>query len=66
MSRKKLSYSQVKDFWNIRECRPFLFQLLRKFRLKGEEDKSQQKIINKQLSADVMKEVITKIFLDAK
>ena len=37
---------------------------MRKYRLKGEEDKSQQKIVNKQLPVDTIKEVIDKIFLN--
>jgi hypothetical protein len=66
VSKKRLNFVQVKEFWSIRECRVYLLKLLRKFRLKGDEDKSQQKIINKQLPLETMKEVITKIFLDAR
>lgn len=66
VSKKKLSFVQVKEFWGIRECRVYLLKLLRRFRLKNEEDKSHQKIINKQLPLDTTKEVILKIFLDPK
>lgn len=66
ISKKKLSFVQVKEFWGIRECRVYLLKLLRRFRLKNEEDKSHQKIVNKQLPLDTTKEVISKIFLDPK
>jgi len=55
VSKKKLSFSQAVAFWKIKECRKYYLKMLRKYRLKKEEDKSQQKIIYKQLAPDMIR-----------
>jgi hypothetical protein len=66
VSRKKMTYFQAREFWRIKECHQYFLKLLRKYRLRGDEDKSRQKIVNKQLPPEIIKELIDKIFLDPK
>ena len=65
MSKKKLTFAQALAFWRIKECRKYFLKMLRRSRIKKEEDKSQQKVLNKQLSFDLMRELTEKIFLKA-
>jgi hypothetical protein len=57
-SRKKLTFAQVNAFWKIKECRKYFLKFLRKYRIKKEEDKSHQKIINKQLTPEIIREIV--------
>ena len=66
ISRKKLTFKQVYEFWKIKDARQYFLKFLKKYRLKKEDDKSQQKIIYKQITPDLIRELNEKIFMDNK
>lgn len=51
ISRKGLTQSDIVFLWKMDKgkCRPHLLRFLRKYKLKSQDEKSQQRIINKSL-----------------
>jgi len=49
ISRKPLKTQDIITLWELKDCRKYLLKFLRKFKLKGTDDKSQQKVVNKSL-----------------
>jgi hypothetical protein len=54
-TKKNININNIKVLWKIKNCRTYLLKFLRKYRFRGDENKSQQKIIYKQLDSNTIR-----------